>query len=152
MSLQFFKALRTDTQSLNMSQSIPPNTFIASDGKLYTTDGNYVLENGSWIPRQIAGQSITSSQQNQPNQDQSGLSIGPVSRNDINAAMHAQFGQDPPLQPQLPHQPATNSFQPTGIPAEPPIDVDPSLRAAKDRNIMIRAFVDASDAISSRKG
>ncbi|KAF1849744.1 uncharacterized protein K460DRAFT_360596 [Cucurbitaria berberidis CBS 394.84] len=135
-----------------MSQTLPPNTFLASDGKLYTMDGKYVLQNNDWIPCQSVGHNDTSSQQNQFDQAQSGPSVGPGTGDDISAAMHAQFGQVPPSQPQLPRQPATTPFQPTGRPAAPPIELDPCFRAAKDRHIMIGAFVDASDAISGRKG
>ena len=95
-----------------MSQTVSSKTFLAADGKWYTTDGKYVLENNVWVSRQSAGVRNTSSQQDQSSRAQSGSSLRP---------------------------------------AAPPIDVDPSFRIAKDRHIMVGAFVDALDTISGRK-
>ncbi|KAH8688040.1 hypothetical protein GQ44DRAFT_780855 [Phaeosphaeriaceae sp. PMI808] len=135
-----------------MSETASSKTFLAADGKWYTTDRKYVLENDVWVTHQSAGVSNTSGQQNQPTRAQSEPSLEPVPGDDMSAAIYGQFGLSPPSQPQLPRQPATNSFQPTGIPASPEMDVDPSFRTAKDRHIMVGAFVEALDAIYGRKG
>ena len=135
-----------------MSQTASSKTYLAGDGKWYTADGNYVLEDNVWVTRQSAGATNISTQETQASRAQPGSSFSPVSGDDMSAAIYGQFGLSPPSQQQLPRQPATNSFQPTGRPAAPPIDVDPSFRAAKDRHIMVGAFVDALDTVSGRKG
>ena len=134
-----------------MSQTTSSNKFLAADGKRYTADGKYVLENGVWVLCQSAD---ASNQPSQPSQAQLESSLSPVSGDDMNAAMsaamYAPFGLSAPSHPQLPHQPAPNLCQPVDTPGVWPMDVDPSFRVAKDRHPMIGGFVDAMDTITGR--
>ena len=173
----FFSRLEsshTHAESSDMSQQIPPNSFLSSDGNVYSNDGMYVLVNNRWVQRQSASNSSsTSSQQSlqplqplQPQQPQPaprasythttsyqhpGTPLGPSSGNDIAAAMHAQFGLNPSTT-QLPQQQSTfGTYLVTSTAAVPGFDVDPSIRAAAGRHPMIGAFVEALDTLCGRR-
>lgn len=81
-----------------------------------------------------------------------GTPPGPISGNDIAAAMRAQFGLNPSSTIQLSQQQSTFGKYPgTSTAAVPAIDVDPSIRAAAGRHPMIGAFVEALDELSARR-
>jgi len=172
----FFSRLESShshAESSDMSQQIPPNSFLSSDGNVYSNNGMYVLVNNRWVQRQSASSSSTSNQQSlQPQQllqppqqpqpaprasdtpttsyQHPGTPLGPISGNDIAAAMHAQFGLDPSTT-QLPQQQSTfGTYLATGTAAVPTMDVDPSIRAAAGRHPMIGAFVEALDKLCGR--
>jgi len=174
----FFSRLEsshTHAESSDMSQQTPPNSFLSSDGNVYSNDGMYVLVNNRWVQRQSASSSSTSSQQSlqplqplqppQPQQPQPaprasytpttsyqhpGTPLDPISGNDIVAAMHEQFGLDPSTI-QLPQQQSTfGTYLATSTAAGFTMDVDPSIRAAAGRHPMIGAFVEALDKLCGR--
>ena len=172
--MYFFSRLEsshTHAESFDMSQQIPPNSFLSSDGNVYSNDGMYVLVNNRWVQRQSASSSSTSSLQPlqllQPPQPQltprasytpttsyqhSGTPHGPISGNDIAAAMRAQFGLNPSSTIQLSQQQsAFRTYPGTSTAAVPAIDVDPSVRAAAGQHPMIGAFVEAWDKLSARR-
>lgn len=181
----FFSRLEsshTHAESSDMSQQIPPNSFLSSDGNVYSNNGMYVLVNNRWVQRHSASNSSsTSSQQSlqplqplqppqppQPKQPQPAprasytpttsyqhpeTPLGPISGNDIAAAMHAQFGLDPSTT-QLPQPQSTfGTYLATGTVAVavPTMDVDPTIRAAAGRHPMIGAFVEALDKLCGRR-
>ena len=162
------ESLHTHAESFDMSQQIPPKSFLSSDKNVYSNNGMYVLVNNRWVQRQSASSSSTSSLQPlQPPQPQlalrasytpttsyqhSGTPHGPISGNDIAAAMRAQFGLNPSSTIQLSQQQsAFRTYPGTSTAAVPAIDVDPSVRAAAGQHPMIGAFVEAWDKLSARR-
>ncbi|KAF2758294.1 hypothetical protein EJ05DRAFT_500807 [Pseudovirgaria hyperparasitica] len=125
-----------------MSYTVPPNSYLAADGRVYSNDHLYVLENNRWVPCTQSGANSASTQP-------SGTVVGTVSAQDIAAAIQAQWEGSVAATQMSPHQTPGLNWRPTGEPAVPAFDLDPSIRAAKDP--WNKAFVASFDSLTGRK-